>query len=128
VFLCPDYSVFSSASFDPNEYANAILAGEPYLPQSNTKVFSKPTLNLTKSAAQDSIAKEDLSVAISKLTFGIDDVSKQVKSLVCPPASSICSPPDFSRWLSITKTFYNKPLMPIKWAARLLPSDKVSGT
>jgi len=42
---------------------------------------------MNKSTLQDSVAKEDVSVAISKLTFGIDDVSKQIKSLVesqCP--------------------------------------------
>ncbi|KAJ3572397.1 hypothetical protein NP233_g3110 [Leucocoprinus birnbaumii] len=77
-----DYSVFASPAFDPNDYANAILAGEPYPPQSDAKATSKPALNLTKSATQESIAKEDLSVAISKLTFGIDDVSKQIRNLV----------------------------------------------
>lgn len=81
-FLYLDYSVFASPDFDPNDYANAILAGEPYPPQSDTKVALKPALSIAKSAAQDSIAKEDISVAISKLTFGIDDVSKQIKNLV----------------------------------------------
>ncbi|KXN90188.1 Conserved oligomeric Golgi complex subunit 5, partial [Leucoagaricus sp. SymC.cos] len=80
--LYADYSVFASANFDPNDYANAVLAGEPYPPVSDTKQPSKPTLSLTKSAATDSIAKEDVSVAISKLTFGIDDVSKQIRNLV----------------------------------------------
>ncbi|KAF9451293.1 hypothetical protein P691DRAFT_773277 [Macrolepiota fuliginosa MF-IS2] len=77
-----EYSVFASPEFNPNDYANAILAGEPYPPQADAKVASKPALSLAKPATQDSIAKEDISVAISKLTFGIDDVSKQIKNLV----------------------------------------------
>ncbi|KAJ2913475.1 hypothetical protein MD484_g6945, partial [Candolleomyces efflorescens] len=71
-----EYSVFANPEFDPSDYANAILAGESYPLQD-----SKPRSS-AKSAFQDSIAKEDISVAISKLTFGIDDVSKQIKSLV----------------------------------------------
>ncbi|RXW23332.1 hypothetical protein EST38_g2498 [Candolleomyces aberdarensis] len=73
-----EYSVFANPEFDPNDYANAILAGESYPPQDSKPKSSAPS----KSTLQDSIAKEDISVAISKLTFGIDDVSKQIKSLV----------------------------------------------
>ncbi|KAJ7755714.1 Golgi transport complex subunit 5-domain-containing protein [Mycena maculata] len=71
-----DYSVFASSDFDPNEYANAILAGEPY-PSSaelNPKTPAKSTFEPS--------AKEDISVAISKLSFGVEDVSKQIKSVV----------------------------------------------
>lgn len=89
-FLHKDYSVFTGIDFDPNDYANAILAGDPYPPQPDPRVASKPALILTKSAVQDSIAKEDISVAISKLTFGIDDVSKQIKNLVC--SADVLSP------------------------------------
>lgn len=67
----PDYSVFATPDFNPNEYANAILAGEPY-----------PDQKYTKLSTQDPVAKEDISVAISKLTSGIDDVAKQIKQLV----------------------------------------------
>ncbi|KAF8160965.1 Golgi transport complex subunit 5-domain-containing protein [Crassisporium funariophilum] len=73
-----DYALFASPDFDPNEYANAILAADTY-PPSDLKPKSS---TLSKSSAQDSIAKEDISVAISKLTFGIEDVSKQIRSLV----------------------------------------------
>ena len=66
--------MFGHADFDPNEYANAILAGEPYPPQPGK---SKParTSSLTP-------ANEDISVAISKLNFNIDDVEKQLKNVV----------------------------------------------
>ncbi|KAJ7039234.1 Golgi transport complex subunit 5-domain-containing protein [Mycena alexandri] len=70
------YSVFASPEFDPNEYANAILAGEPY--PASTELYPKTP---AKSTFEPS-AKEDISVAISKLNFGVDDVSKQIKSLV----------------------------------------------
>ncbi|KAJ7502790.1 Golgi transport complex subunit 5-domain-containing protein [Mycena galericulata] len=71
-----DYSVFASSDFDPNEYANAILAGEPYPPSAevNPKTPAKSTFEPS--------AKEDISVAISKLSFGVEDVSKQIKSVV----------------------------------------------
>ncbi|KAJ7128889.1 Golgi transport complex subunit 5-domain-containing protein [Mycena crocata] len=69
-------SVFASADFDPNEYANAILAGEPYPPSTdlNPKTPAKSTFEPSP--------KEDISVAISKLNFGVEDVSKQIKSVV----------------------------------------------
>ncbi|KAJ7124926.1 Golgi transport complex subunit 5-domain-containing protein [Mycena epipterygia] len=71
-----DYSVFANSDFDPNEYANAILAGEPYPPAAelNPKTPAKSTFEPS--------AKEDISVAISKLNFGVEDVSKQIKSVV----------------------------------------------
>ncbi|KDR75381.1 hypothetical protein GALMADRAFT_140887 [Galerina marginata CBS 339.88] len=76
-----DYSVFSSPDFDPNEYANAILASDATYPASDSKLVAKGSSHL-KGSTQDSIAKEDISVAISKLTFGIEDVSKQIRNLV----------------------------------------------
>jgi len=70
-----DYAVFASSDFDPNEYANAILAVDTYPSESR-----RAATNLK--GTQDSIAKEDISVAISKLTFGIEDVSKNIRNLV----------------------------------------------
>ena len=49
-----DLTVFANPDFDPNDYANAILAAEPY-----------PT-----------------PVVISKLSLAIEDTSKQIKNLV----------------------------------------------
>ena len=88
---CTDssYAVFSAPDFDANDYANAILAGDPFVPansavaaefqQTASGKISKQTSTLS---ALSEPAKEDLSVAISKLTVGIDDVSKQLKSVV----------------------------------------------
>ncbi|KAF8070306.1 Golgi transport complex subunit 5-domain-containing protein [Lyophyllum atratum] len=73
-------------SFDANDYANAILAGEPYPAPSD----SKPAVKLAVSP-QDLPAKEDISVAISKLTFSIDDVSKQIKSVVATHHEALLS-------------------------------------
>ncbi|CAL1706796.1 unnamed protein product [Somion occarium] len=71
-----DYSVFASSDFDPNEYANAVLAGESYPPQlGNLKSKSTKTTGLAP-------ANEDISVAISKLNFNIEDVEKQLKNVV----------------------------------------------
>ena len=70
----PDYAIFASHDFNPNDYAHAVLAGEPYPSQS----ASRPKAKL--SAVES--AKEDISVAITKLNSGIDDVSKQLKNVV----------------------------------------------
>ena len=69
-----DHSVFALPDFDPNDYANAVLAGEPYPPQ--------PGKNRPLKATGLAPASEDVSVAISKLTFSLDDVEKQLKSVV----------------------------------------------
>ncbi|KAI0695938.1 Golgi transport complex subunit 5-domain-containing protein [Cerioporus squamosus] len=69
-----DYAVFAHPDFDPNDYANAILAGEPYPPQ--------PGKNKPAKSTGLAPASEDVSVAISKLTFSLDDVEKQLKNVV----------------------------------------------
>jgi hypothetical protein len=71
-----DYSVFASTGFDANDYANAVLAGEAYPHTISAK--AAPTRTLTSSR----YAKEDVSVAIAKLDAGIEDISKQLKSVV----------------------------------------------
>ncbi|KAH9013148.1 Golgi transport complex subunit 5-domain-containing protein, partial [Lactarius pseudohatsudake] len=70
----PHYAIFATPEFDPNEYANTVLAGEPYPPQPGSSRPAKIT-GLEP-------AKEDISVAIAKLNYGIDDVSKQIKNVV----------------------------------------------
>ena len=69
-----DYTVFASSDFDPNDYANAILAGESYPPQTGA-------LRPVRTSGIEP-AKEDISVAISKLDVGIEDVSRQIKNVV----------------------------------------------
>ncbi|KAH8093869.1 Golgi transport complex subunit 5-domain-containing protein [Cristinia sonorae] len=69
-----DISVFGIPDFDPNDYANAVLAGEQY-PSQPGKV--KPLKSLGRSPAN-----EDISVAIGKLNVGLDDVEKQLKNVV----------------------------------------------
>ena len=70
-----DYNTFADPLFDANEYANAILAGEKYRP-SQSKRTSKSVSTTNEGA------KEDISVALAKLSFGIEDVSKQLKTVV----------------------------------------------
>ena len=69
----PEFSIFASPDFSQSEYANAILAGDSY-PESK----SLPFLRL----AQEPSARENISDAIAKLTYGIDDITKQIKNLV----------------------------------------------
>jgi len=73
-----DLSVFTGSDFDPNDYANAILAGETY---PDSRPPGKPP-TITKGLVHDPPPKEDVSVAISKLTFSIDEVSRQIKNTV----------------------------------------------
>lgn len=96
-----DYTTFASPSFDANEYANAILAGEPYphpqkpgavpptpgggLSRSTTLAPSRAPITSSSSAA----GQEDISVALAKLNFGIDDVSKQLRGVVRWNSNSI---------------------------------------
>ncbi|CDO69255.1 hypothetical protein BN946_scf185042.g157 [Trametes cinnabarina] len=79
-----DYAVFAHPDFDPNDYANAILAGEPYPPQAGK---AKPAAKSTGLAP----ASEDVSVAISKITFSLDDVEKQIKNVLgnCGPSAQV---------------------------------------
>ncbi|KAJ6497874.1 Golgi transport complex subunit 5-domain-containing protein [Mycena sanguinolenta] len=60
---------------DPS-FLQAILAGEPYPASAdlNPKTPAKSTFETSP--------KEDISVAVSKLNFALEDVSKQIKSLV----------------------------------------------
>ena len=67
--------MFAIPEFDPNDYANAVLAGETYPIQPGK---SRPV-----KTASFAPANEDISVAISKLNFSIEDVDKQLKSVVC---------------------------------------------
>jgi conserved oligomeric Golgi complex subunit 5 len=57
------------------------LAGDVY-PSQPTAGTAKQTVT-TKTGSLDP-AKEEISVAISKLDFGIEDVSKQIKNVVRP--------------------------------------------
>lgn len=76
LLIVVDYAVFASDDFDANDYANAVLAGEQY-----DTVKASATV---KVVTPEPSAKEEISIAISKLTVGVDDVSKQIKTLVRP--------------------------------------------
>jgi hypothetical protein len=92
-----DYAIFSSSSFDANEYANAVLAGEPY-PGTKPPATSTPTTFQAPPktpVAPTSTGHEDLSVALAKLNFGIDDVSKQLRAVVRQPV--IPATPPYNR-------------------------------
>ena len=73
------YAAFAVTDFDPNEYAKSVLAGPS-------------TTSSSTGAQQTSVepAKEDISVAIAKLTHSIDDVSKEIKSVVCHYFCFLC--------------------------------------
>lgn len=76
--LPTDHSVFGNRDFDPNDYANAVLAGEPYPPTQSGKVKPLKSSGLAP-------ANEDISVAIAKLNIGVGDVEKQLKNVVSIP-------------------------------------------
>lgn len=74
-----DYSIFATTDFNPNDYANAILSSDTGL---DAKAGGKGSSSFLTGSTQDSVTKEDISVAISKLTSGIEDISKQIRNLV----------------------------------------------
>ncbi|KAI0768405.1 Golgi transport complex subunit 5-domain-containing protein [Irpex lacteus] len=86
-----DHSVFALPEFDPNEYANAVLAGEPYPHPSGGAAppgkppgpnnLKSPSVVKTSGSGSGNNA-EDVSVAISKLTYNIEDMEKQLKNVV----------------------------------------------
>lgn len=89
-----DYSAFAVPEFDASEYANAVLSGEPY-PSTTATGSSTDAHMLGQPQMRGSMprsvlntlsilepAREDISVAISKLDLGIEDASKQIKALV----------------------------------------------
>ena len=98
-----DYSIFSAPDFNPNEYASSILSSES---GSEFKSSSKSPAHL-KGFGQDSVAKEDISVAISKLTFGIEDVSKQIRHLVFIVFLCQFHPINSKPWLRLQLTMKN---------------------
>ena len=79
--LIEDYSAFAHPDFDPNDYANALLAGEPYPPPGASlpaSAVSKGNVGGNKGPPSSRGATfgsggdaEDISVAVSKLTFNI---------------------------------------------------------
>lgn len=73
-----EYEIFSQPGFDPNDYANTILAGEPYSTQQSKSPLPRPSKTLTVE-----LAKEDISLVLTKLNIGIDDVGKQLRTVVC---------------------------------------------
>ena len=72
-----DYGIFSQPGFDPNDYANAILAGETYTTQQPKKAPPRSSKSVTSEPA-----KEDISLVLTKLNIGIDDVAKQLRTVV----------------------------------------------
>lgn len=98
-----DYSIFAAPDFNPNEYASSILSSES---GSDSKLNSKNSAHL-KGFGQDSVTKEDISVAISKLSFGIDDVSKQIRHLVLIVFPFPIYPIDLKSWLRLQLTMKN---------------------
>ncbi|CAG7854281.1 Conserved oligomeric Golgi complex subunit 5 Short=COG complex subunit 5; AltName: Full=Component of oligomeric Golgi complex 5 [Serendipita indica DSM 11827] len=74
-----DYATFAHPAFDANEYANAILAAQPYrIPNTSNQLESGfKTTGLIEGGN-----KEEISVALAKLSFGIDDVNRQLKNVI----------------------------------------------
>jgi len=88
-----DYLTFANPSFDANEYANAVLAGEQYPNTKPPPTSTRTTFQTTPKTAvtSSSTGREDLSVALAQLNFGIDDVSKQLRGVVRLGSSSVHS-------------------------------------
>ena len=113
-----DYAVFASPDFEANDYANAILAGEPYPPQPGASKANKPP-GLEPAA-------EDISIALGKLDTGIEDVSKQIKNVVRVSRLALVllsRRRDLQRHrsLCIMKGYSYRQLVWATWRVRLVP-------
>lgn len=98
-----DYTPFASPRFDTNSYANAILSGETYDPDTSasasggplssspskskpltesnfpTKIAKDGSATNTNTTTNTTIAKGDISSALTKLNRGISDVTSQLR-------------------------------------------------
>ncbi|KAI5452220.1 hypothetical protein NCC49_001154 [Naganishia albida] len=89
-----DHAPFVSPKFNVNAYANAILAGEPYDPEAQ---IPAPPVEPETSAAEPRGKEEtdggailsgslnvkgDVALALSKLDYGIDDVTQQLQQII----------------------------------------------
>jgi Golgi transport complex subunit 5 len=81
-----DYATFAHPSFDANEYANAILAAQPYrittTTATDTSAHAKGASTTSTMIDSAGTNKEEISVALAKLSFGIDDVNRQLKNVI----------------------------------------------
>lgn len=85
-----DYTPFGSTKFDATAYANAVLAGETYNADEPPPLQPKAGVDSKEAATKvDSTerpggltVKGDVSVALAKLNYGIEDIDRQIRSEV----------------------------------------------
>ncbi|KAF8335774.1 Golgi transport complex subunit 5-domain-containing protein [Cantharellus anzutake] len=82
-FTPEEYNVFASPSFEAHDYANAVLAGETYKPGKKVTApnAAQPSAREGTSLSR-AAGREDISVALNKLNYGIDDISKQLRAVI----------------------------------------------
>lgn len=84
--------MFLSDEFDPNEYAHSILNGTPYNPSSKKQTDGHEEGGKSKDGASErsriggggGLESGDVSAALAKLNFGIEDLNRQLKAEVSP--------------------------------------------
>jgi hypothetical protein len=79
--LTPDPKPFLSDHFDVNAYANAVLSGKIYDPEapSQAEGSGSGTVKIVKGREAE---RGDVGVELAKLNYGIEDITKQLRSEV----------------------------------------------
>lgn len=88
-----EYATFLHPSFDPNSFAHSIVNNEPYPPPEATTsadAHGKPELNggvgavggFMKGIARSGEDGGDVSAALARLNFGVEDLNRQLKAEV----------------------------------------------
>ena len=84
-----DIQVFAAEGFDPQSYANAVINNEPYQPGASPPASkSGPVAGPSSSAIAPPAASGitttggDVTAALAKLNFGIEDLNRQIRAEV----------------------------------------------
>ena len=85
LLACSDHGVYLREGFSAHDLSAAILAGESYSVGGSS---SGPGASVVKVASGDRESKVDVSVALQRLNFGIEEVTRQLRHEVSSPTFS----------------------------------------
>lgn len=114
--MCSEYAMFLHPSFDPNQFAHSIVNNEPYpAPEASSSSTLNADANATTTATNNGTTRStadkpplntntgftkglgsgadggDVSAALGKLNFGVEDLQRQLKAEVSQCCSELSS-------------------------------------
>jgi hypothetical protein len=82
--LRAEYATFLHPSFEADGFAHAVLNGEDYPPPAEgEEPTGVPAVGFMKGLVGEG-GTGDVSAALSRLNFGVEDLNRQLKAEVCP--------------------------------------------